>query len=120
MPKTPKRVKTPKTPKTTSRKTPQTGRSKSRKAAVGVLAGTPKIVIQKSTREHKKYMAKVGSKWVHFGDNRYQQYKDSTPLKLYRHLDHGDAARRANFKSRHESTRHKKYSPSWFADKYLW
>ena len=38
--------------------------------------------IQKSKVKHKKYTAilKDGKK-VHFGDNRYEQYKDSTPLK---------------------------------------
>jgi hypothetical protein len=65
-------------------------------------------------------MVHVNNKWVHFGDTRYQHYRDRTPLRLYSHLNHGDAARRRNFKSRHERTRHVKYSASWFADNYLW
>jgi hypothetical protein len=42
-------------------------------------------MIFKSTRKFKKYMAVfAGSKKVvHFGDNRYGQYKDKTKLKLY-------------------------------------
>ena len=76
--------------------------------------------IKKSTRKNKKYMAKVGDKWVHWGDTRYQHYKDSTPLKLYSHLDHLDPIRRELYKARHEGTRHKLYSPSWFSFRILW
>ena len=75
---------------------------------------------KKSTHKHKKYMAKVEDEWVHFGDTRYEHYKDSTPLKIYSHLDHGDEKRRALYKARHNATRHKKYSPSWFSDVFLW
>ena len=43
--------------------------------------------ILKSTRQFKKYMAVFSdSKTVHFGDNRYGQYKDKTKLKLYSRL----------------------------------
>jgi len=77
---------------------------------------------RKSTRKNKKYMVYVPQidKWVHWGDSRYQHFADSTPLKLYSHLDHYDIDRRKLYKQRHEKTRHKKYSPSWFADQYLW
>ena len=80
------------------------------------------FVFRKSTRRFKKYMVYVPQKgtWVHFGDVRYQQYKDSTPAHLYRRLDHHDPSRRRSFKSRHARTRSVNYSPSWFADKYLW
>ena len=46
--------------------------------------------IFKSTRQFKKYMAVFADskKVVHFGDNRYGQYKDKTKLKLYSRLDH--------------------------------
>ena len=60
-----------------------------------------------STRKNKKYMYKgplSQNKWVHFGDSRYQQYKDSTPLKLYKHLDHGDRKRREAYFKRHSGT----------------
>ena len=77
---------------------------------------------QQSTRKHKKYMVWVSQldKWIHFGDTRYQQYRDSTPLQLYTHLDHLDPERRRLYKARHEKTRHVKWSASWFADRYLW
>ena len=75
---------------------------------------------RKSTRKNKKYMAKVGNKWVHFGQLGYEHYYDATPLHLYSNLNHLDARRRRNFKARHEGTRHKKYSPSWFSDQFLW
>ena len=53
-----------------------------------------------SSSKHKKYDAilmnrkTLRTKKVPFGDKRYQQYKDSTPLKLYKDLDHGDPERR--------------------------
>lgn len=75
---------------------------------------------RKSTRKNKKYMAKVGNKWVHFGQLGYEHYYDATPLHLYSNLNHLDPRRRRNFKARHEATRHKKYSPSWFSDNFLW
>jgi len=42
--------------------------------------------IQKSSRKNKKYMVEIDGKTIHFGDNRYQHYKDRTSLKLYSHL----------------------------------
>ena len=59
---------------------------------------------------------------VPFGSRQplYEQYKDSTGLKLYSRLDHGDEKRRKNYLARHEKTRHKKWSPSWFSWRYLW
>ena len=55
-----------------------------------------KYTLKKSTRQFKKYMAVFddGRPSVHFGDNRYEQYRDSTPLKLYSHLDHNDNTRK--------------------------
>lgn len=84
--------------------------------------------IQKSTRKNKKYMIKVNNKWVHFGDSRYEQFKDSTPLKLYSHLDHNDPKRRDNYYKRHSNEKQKaealkktsKNTPKYFSHKYLW
>lgn len=59
-------------------------------------------------------------KTIQFGDKRYEQYKDSTPLKLYTRLNHGDKERRRLYKCRHENNRHTKFTAGWFADKYLW
>ena len=67
-------------------------------------------------------------KTVQFGDRRYQQYHDSTPLKLYSHLDHWDNARRSRYRKRHQNillkdgtpAYKKKYTPAYFSYKYLW
>ena len=78
------------------------------------------FVLEKSTRQHKKYMAVFpNGKKVHFGDNRYQQFKDSTGLGVYSALNHGDSARRRRYYSRH-GKHADKYSAKWFAHKYLW
>ena len=45
---------------------------------------------------------------IHFGDSRYQQYKDRTPLKLYSKQNHGTRKRMQNYFSRHSGTRSRK------------
>lgn len=57
---------------------------------------------------------------VPFGSSIHEQYRDTTGLGLYRQLDHGDKQRRLNYLKRHEATRKKKWSPSWFSSVYLW
>ena len=58
----------------------------------------------------KKYTAKIRNKKtkkeriIHFGDRRYQQYKDRTPLGLYKHKNHGTRKRMRNYFSRHSGT----------------
>lgn len=64
--------------------------------------------IRKSTQKYKKYMADVvyndkSYKNKHFGDVRYEHYKDSTELKLYSHLDHKDFDRKRLFHARHKN-----------------
>ena len=64
--------------------------------------------IRKSTQKNKLYMADVvyngkSYKNQHFGDDRYQHYKDSTPLKLYSYLNHNDLDRRRLFHSRNKN-----------------
>ena len=50
----------------------------------------------------KKYTAHVedrkthSTRKIHFGDRRYQQFKDRTPLGLYTRGDHGDRKRQQN------------------------
>jgi hypothetical protein len=79
----------------------------------------------KSRVKNKKYTAiiediKTRREYkVPFGDVRYEQYRD-TALGLYRQLDHGDKQRRLNYLARHEATRKKKWSASWFSSVYLW
>ena len=61
-----------------------------------------KIKFEKSDKPHYKYEAILpDGKVVHFGDTRYQQYEDKTPLKLYKHLDHHDKHRRELYYKRH-------------------
>jgi hypothetical protein len=84
------------------------------------------IKFQKAKNPLKKYEAIIEDvktrrrQKVPFGSSIYPQYRDSTGLKLYSRLDHNDEKRRQNYKARHESTRHKKWSASWFSDTFLW
>ena len=78
-----------------------------------------KYTIERSHSKHKKYAAVFADGHrVNFGDARYPQHKDQTPLKLYSKLDHRDPKRRASFLARHGPA--KVYSASWFAQRYLW
>jgi tetrahydromethanopterin S-methyltransferase subunit E len=82
-----------------------------------------KYILLPSTRKHKKYMAvfvdSTKKAPVHFGDNRYPQYKDSSGLGKYTHLNHGDAARRRRYYQRHGKDA-VKFSAKYFSHKYLW
>lgn len=82
---------------------------------------------------NKKYTAILpDGKRVSFGDKRYQQYKDSVPVRmgggLYSKKNHMDKQRRASYRSRHSKLKckdgeyciNKKYSPAWFSYHYLW
>lgn len=42
---------------------------------------------------------------IHFGDSRYQQYRDRTPLKLYAYKNHGELSRMRNYYSRHSNVK---------------
>ena len=59
----------------------------------------------------KKYTAYIKNKKtkkirkIHFGDKRYQQYKDRTPLQLYKNKNHGTRKRMQNYYSRHSGTK---------------
>ena len=85
--------------------------------------------IQKSTRKGKKYMSRTPSgKLIHWGALGMAHYRDSTPLKLYSHLDHNDKKRRDRYRARHKEIKLKdgtpayknKESPSWWSWTYLW
>ena len=84
------------------------------------------IRFERSRTRGKKYDAIIEDKVtkrqirIPFGDVNYEHFFDSTGLKLYSRLDHNDPKRRAAYKARHELTRHKKYSASWYADNFLW
>ncbi len=76
--------------------------------------------IRKSKRKNKKYDVYKNDKYLlSFGDNRYQQFKDSTPLKAYKHLDHNDKKRKDNYFKRFGQDA-KMDTPKWFSHKYLW
>ena len=59
----------------------------------------------------KKYTAIVRNKKtkktrkIHFGDRRYQQFKDRTKLKLYKSKNHGTRRRMQNYYNRHSGTK---------------
>ena len=91
------------------------------------------MLIKKSTRKNKKYMAYVPEKarWLHFGQYGMAQYKDSTGVGLFTHIDHLDNKRRKRFFQRFaglttkgESLK-KEYekngiTPLWLSMRYLW
>lgn len=73
-----------------------------------------------SPRQNKKYRVYLSNgKHVDFGHRGYQHYKDSTPLKLYSHLDHGDAERRRRYYARHNKD-YPQYSADWMSKRFLW
>lgn len=85
------------------------------------------VKFKKSDRKNKKYMAILRNKdtdrtvKVHFGDDRYEHYKDTTGLDLYSHKDHKDKKRRDNYRKRHKGFLKKGYySPSFFSYYFLW
>lgn len=78
---------------------------------------------------NKKYKVILSNgKTVQFGNKNYEQYKDSSPLKIYSNKNHLDVDRKKKYLKRHSSIRlkdgskaiNKKYSPSWLSKKYLW
>jgi hypothetical protein len=80
-----------------------------------------KIKFEKSNRKNKKYKAIFNDgKIIHFGDVRYQHYKDRTPLKLYTHLNHLDKKRRKNFLNRMSRPNMDTQSARYLSIKYLW
>jgi hypothetical protein len=80
-----------------------------------------------SKKKYKKYDAILENKQtrkevrVSFGDKRYQQFKDSTGLNIYSHIDHNDLKRREAYHKRHSRFIHDGYySPSYFSFNFLW
>ena len=70
------------------------------------------ILINKTTKKEKR---------IPFGDSRYQQYKDTTGLKLFSNKDHGDSIRRNSYRKRHSGEiQTDKYSAGYFSMNYLW
>ena len=70
------------------------------------------VEVKPSTRKNKKldvFDATGKKKLASIGDVRYSDY-----------LQHGDEDRRKRYKARHEPHRHKKGTPSFYADQILW
>ena len=95
------------------------------------------VRIERSRARHKKYTAIVRSKTtgrtrrVNFGDSRYAQYMDRTPLRAFTAKDHRNVARRRNYFRRHSGVASKsqalrrerasgKYTPKLLSHMYLW
>ena len=87
----------------------------------------------------KKYTAYVRDKKkktvrkIHFGHKDYQQYKDRTPLKLYKVRDHGTRKRMQRYFMRHSGVKNRGaairkekrksdgyYNPKILSHVYLW
>ena len=64
--------------------------------------------IKKSSRKNKKYMVEIDDKIIHFGDNRFEQYKDRTKLALYKDKDHNDPKKRQKYFKRHSGVNTKR------------
>lgn len=82
--------------------------------------------IKKSNRKGKKYMAVFndGRPTVHFGSLRpdgtpYEQFQDTTPLKLYSDFDHKNKKRKDRYYARF-GREAKRFSSKYFSHKYLW
>jgi len=81
---------------------------------------------QKSTKKGKKLMTKVKGKTIHFGNSRYEQYKDRTGI--WKDKDHKDEKRRKNYLTRTKgildgdgnTTYNNPESPNYHARKILW
>ena len=73
----------------------------------------------KSTRKFKKYMVKTKKGVIHFGDKRYEQFKDK--IGEYKHLDHNDPKRKKAYYERHgdKNTKNKESAKYW-SHKILW
>tara|TARA_R100000654_G_scaffold24805_3_gene47992 strand:- start:1518 stop:1784 length:267 start_codon:yes stop_codon:yes gene_type:complete len=75
-----------------------------------------------SKAKNKKYSVYVKGtngrpKLIHFGDKRYQQFKDK--IGHYKSLDHGDKNRRRLYFIRHGKATSKD-TPKWWSHKILW
>lgn len=75
--------------------------------------------LQVSSRKNKKYQITVGNKTIHFGDSRYQQYRDQTPMRAFAHMDHNDMERKRRYYLRHGVTTERTSAKYW-SNKLLW
>ena len=86
------------------------------------------VIIEKSNKPSKKYMARLKSnptKKIYFGaikpDNTpYFQYKDRTPLKLFKDYDHNDKERMERYIKRHQKDIIRGFNAGWLSYLFLW
>ena len=82
---------------------------------------------QLSNNKNKKLMVVVDNKKIHFGDIRYQHFKDKTGL-LDKKLNHNDKKRQTNYLKRSKGIKNKKgeltylnpLSPNYHSIRVLW
>jgi len=115
------------------------GRRRVKQVQIGGRRMKESIVKFKRGPYPKKYTAIVKNKKnkktrkIHFGDRRYQQYKDRTPLKLYKSKNHNTRKRMQNYFNRHSGTKKRgkaikkeknksrgKYNAKILSHVYLW
>ena len=76
------------------------------------------FVSKAKNKKYSVYVMKNGKKrLIHFGDKRYQQFKDK--LGHYSSLDHNDKERRKRYYQRHGQTTDKNSAKYW-SHKILW
>ena len=83
------------------------------------------LEIYVSDRKNKKYYTKIKGRKVYFGDSRYGQYQDKTPIKKYSKSDHNNKDRRRLFYIRHnksisDSIAKNEITPSILSAYFLW
>ena len=87
------------------------------------------FIIEKSDKKLKKYKAKLKNdpdgKTVYFGAIKengipYAQFKDRTPLKLFKEYDHNDEARKDRYIKRHQKDIKEGFNPGWLSYIFLW
>lgn len=107
----------------------KTKRLKMKEQIVKFERGPPKKKYAAYIRDNKTRKIRK----VHFGGRGYVQYRDSTPLKLYKKDNHGDIKRMRRYFKRHSGTYkrgeaikkeriHSKgyYTPKLLSHLYLW
>lgn len=97
------------------------------------------VILIKRGKFPKKYTAYVKDKTtnkirkIHFGDQRYPQYKDRTKLKLYSSKNHNTKRRMQRYYLRHSKTKNRReaiqkeikasggyYNAKILSHKFLW
>jgi len=76
------------------------------------------FVSKAKNKKYSVYVMKNGKKrLIHFGDSRYEQFKDK--IGHYSSLDHNDKERRKRYYQRHGQTTDKNSAKYW-SHKILW